>query len=318
MEPIAIKSAYYVKLGRGGEWADESFRDGIIRIGWKDQALDDLNNWVADSMVADSIRDVERHSREMRGAPTGKAAISNEVSALDKIVHSTPEDVWITFHDSYLWWCRVGPDKIQQDAISKYRTVAGKWSKCDIDDKPLIINEIPGRLSMKQGFRATICGFDEEQLDDLRRLLNNQPSEDFQAISEAKETLTTLVERGLSHLHWSDFEILVDLVFRNAGWRRVSCVGGIMKSVDMELEEPITGYRYQVQVKSDATIADFTKYADEFDDGAFKKLYFVVHNAKEKWANVPEYKNVELILQEQLAKMVVDFGLVNWVLKKIR
>ena len=91
-----------------------------------------------------------------------------------------------------------------------------------------------------------------------------------------------------------------------------------MKSVDMELAEPITGDRYQVQVKSNATIADFRKYADEFDGSNFRKLYFVVHNSKEKWANVPTYDNVELILQEQLAGMVVDFGLVNWLLKKIR
>ena len=91
-----------------------------------------------------------------------------------------------------------------------------------------------------------------------------------------------------------------------------------MKFVDMELEEPITGEMYQVQVKSDATIANFREYAEQFTEGHFRKLYFVVHNSKEKWANAPKYKTVELILQEQLALWVVDFGLVNWLLKKIR
>jgi hypothetical protein len=313
VEPIVIRNAYYVKLGEGGKWAEASIRDGMIRIGWVDQTLDDLNNW-----RVDNIRETERRSREKRGAPTGKSALGNEMSALEKIVHSTPDDVWITFHHSYLWWCRIGKDGIQQDAISKYRTVAGKWSNCDIEGKPLIINELPGRLSMKQGFRATICGFDEEQLDDLRRLLNNQQSGEFQTISEAKNALTRNAEGGLSLLHWNDFELLVDLVFRNAGWRRVSRVGGPMKFVDMELLEPVTGDRYQVQVKSDATIADFRQHADEFDGDNFRKLYFVVHNAKEKWANVPEYPSVELILQERLATMVVDLGLVNWLLQKIR
>ena len=91
-----------------------------------------------------------------------------------------------------------------------------------------------------------------------------------------------------------------------------------MKYADMELEEPITGDRYQVQVKSDATIGDFAKYAAEFDNSDFRKLYFVVHSSKEQWANAPKYDNVELILQERLAEMVVDFGLVNWLLKRIR
>ena len=48
--------------------------------------------------------------------------------------------------------------------------------------------------------------------------------------------LAKQVEGGLSPLHPNDFEILVDLVFRNAGWRRVSSVGGAMKFVDMELD----------------------------------------------------------------------------------
>ena len=313
MEPIVIRNAYYVKLGRGGKWADDSLSKGMIRIGWRNQTVDDINNW-----REAAIRETEIRSREKDGSPTAKSAVANDVSAPSKIVHSTPEDVWITFHGPYLWWCRVGKDGIEQDAISKYRTAGGRWSNCDIEGNRLIINQLPGRLSMKQRFSGTICGFDEDQLDDLHRLLNNQPSEDFLAVSRAKATLTKQVEGGLSLLHWKDFEILVDLVFRNAGWRRGSCVGETMKSVDMELEEPITGYRYQVQVKSDATIADFTKYADEFDGNDFEKLYFVAHNSKEKWANAPKYDNVELILQERLAEMVVDFGLVNWLLKKIR
>jgi hypothetical protein len=313
MEPIVIKNAYYVKLGRGGAWADDSLQNGIIRIGWKNQTLDDINNW-----RESAIRETELRSREKDGVTTAKSAITNDTRALSKIVHSTPEDVWTTFHGPYMWWCRVGTDGIQQDAISKYRTVAGQWSKCDIEDKPLIINQLPGRLAMKQRFSGTICGFDEDQLDDLRRLLNRETSEESQAILKAKESLTKLVENGLALLHWKDFEILVDLVFRNAGWRRVSCVGETMKSVDMELEEPITGDRYQVQVKSDATMADFTEYADKFDGSDFRKLYFVVHNPKEKWINAPTYDDVELVLQERLAQMVVDFGLVNWLLEKIR
>ena len=52
-----------------------------------------------------------------------------------------------------------------------------------------------------------------------------------------------------------------------------------MKFVDVELEEPITGE--QVQVKSDATMADF------------RELYFVVHNSKEKWPGASKYKNME-------------------------
>ena len=86
----------------------------------------------------------------------------------------------------------------------------------------------------------------------------------------------------------------------------------------MELEEPITGDLYQVQVKSDATRADFQKYAKQFSQGSFRKLYFVVHSSQDKWTDLPKYNHVELVLQENLAKMVVELGLINWLLKKIK
>ena len=313
MEPIPIHNAYYVKLGKGGKWAESSIQDGIIRIGWREQSLDDINDW-----REPIIREKVRLRNEKEGKPTSKSAVSNDVSALRKIVHSTSADVWITFHGPYLSWCRVAETGIKEDAISKYRRVAGQWSHCDIEGTPLIINQIPGRISKIQRFSGTICSLGTREVDDLRRLLSSQPSIEFQEISNARVVLINQVGFGLSLLHWKDFEILVDLIFRNAGWRRVSVRGESMKYVDMELEEPITGDLYQVQVKSDATIADFKKYAQQFSEGDFKKLYFVVHNSKEKWINAPVYKNVELILQERLAEMAVDLGLVNWLLKRIR
>lgn len=313
MEPITIKNAYYVKLGRGDEWAEDSIQNGLIRIGWREQTIDDINNW-RESVIREKILS----ARKQRGLPISKVAVSNEVSALSKIVHSTPDDVWIAFHRSYMWWCRVAETEIEEDDTSKYRKVEGEWHNVDIKGTLLIIDRIPGRLSTIQRFSGTICSLDETKVDDLRRLLNDQPSAEFQSISRAKKDLIQQVEKGLSLLHWKDFEILVDLIFRNAGWRRVSVIGESMKYVDMELEEPITGDLYQVQVKSDANIADFKKYAEQFTEGDFRRLYFVVHNSKAKWEDAPQYKSVELILQEQLAQMVVDFGLVNWLLKRVR
>ena len=313
MESIAIDNAYYVKLGKGGKWAEDSIQGGKIRIGWVEQTLDDVNNW-RESL----IREKTLLAREQAGLPTSKTVVATDVSALGKIVHSTPEDVWITFHGLYLWWCRVAEAGIEEDIISKYRKTAGQWSHFDVEGTSFIINQIPGRLTKIQRFSGTICSLGTDEVSDLRRLLNNQPSVEFQNISSTKVALIKQVEGGLSLLHWKDFEILVDLIFRNAGWRRVSVVGESMKFVDMELEEPITGDLYQVQVKSDATIADFKEYAEQFIEGDFRKLYFVVHNSREKWASAAKYKNVELILQEQLAQMVVDFGLVNWLLKRIR
>lgn len=307
MQTVDFKNAYYIKLGRGGKWEESSIRENKVRIGWATLTVEEINqkNW-------DILKEKNQAEYKTKGSATA------DINALKTIVESTLEDIWITFHASQLWWCRVGEPRIFKDEISKYRKVAGQWNNRDIHDQPLIINQIPGSISKVQRFQGTICKVKE--VDDLRRLLNSQPSQAFQAILGVKERLIEEVERGLKGLHWKDFETLVDLVFRNAGWRRTSVIGEMMKFVDMELEEPITGDLYQVQIKSAATVDDFEKYTQNFSPESFRKFYFVVHSPEEKLANYQGVtnENIELILPRQLAQMVVDFGLTDWLLKKIR
>jgi len=90
--------------------------------------------------------------------------------------------------------------------------------------------------------------------------------------------------------------------------------------VDMELEEPITGDLYQVQVKSRASVSDFESYAEKFEQENFRRLYFVVHTPDKGLLNYQPAleKNVELILPNRLASMIVELGLLNWLMKKIR
>jgi hypothetical protein len=42
-----IRKAYYIKLGKGGEWEKDSIALNIMRIGWPNNSLDDINgkNW---------------------------------------------------------------------------------------------------------------------------------------------------------------------------------------------------------------------------------------------------------------------------------
>lgn len=60
---------------------------------------------------------------------------------------------------------------------------------------------------------------------------------------QARTALIDEVQGALRELHWKDFETLVDLLFRQAGWRRLSMLGETMKYADLELEEPINHER---------------------------------------------------------------------------
>jgi hypothetical protein len=312
MEPVTCKNAYFVKLGRKGVWEESSVKKSIIRIGWIHQTLDDMNNgrW-------GEIQKQLEYGAQNTGA--GKGGATTDCRALRMLCESTNDDIWITFYRSHLWWCKVtdpGPD-ICEDKISKYRKVDG-WRKVNICGDPLLMVDLPGRIAKVQRFSGTICRVRE--VDELARLINRQPSPEHTAIMHSKEELCCHVEDGLSRLHWKDFETLVDLLFRASGWRRVSVLGETMKFSDIELEDPITGDMYQVQVKAAATRRDLQEYTDTFAGGKYRRLFFVVHTPDEKLADTSQQEDssVQLVLPKRLAEMVVELGLLNWLLNKIR
>ena len=301
-----MSNAFYVKLGRNGVWESSSLENDIIRIGWVLQTLADINggNW-------------EKIQRELEEEIPHKGTATRDCRALRMFCESTSDDVWITFHGSHLWWTRVGDPVIHEDEISKYRKVE-KWRCQDVAGASLLATYIPGRISKLQGFRGTICKVKE--VDELTRLINGEQSPEFIALSNAINQLCSNVETALGRLHWKDFETLVDLVFRATGWRRISVIGETMKFSDIELEDPINDEIYQVQVKSAASFRDFHYYAQNFDTSKYRKLFFVVHTPDKKLSETqPNYENqVQLVLPKRLSQMIVDLGLVNWLMNKVR
>ena len=300
-----IQNAFYIKLGKGGEWEASSLGRGLMRIGWSSTPLEDINagDWNAVEL-------------QIRAEMMNRGAATRDINALREIVASTEEDVWITFHGSRLWWCRLAPGPVEKDGVSKFRRTVDGWSDCDVKGHVLLTAGIPGVLSQLQAFRGTACKL--RRVDTLRRLLSAESSPAHKAVTDARAALIKEVEASLGALHWKDFEILVDLLFCHAGWRRLSLLGETMKYADLELEEPITGERYQVQVKSAADARDFKEYRDQFDGQGFRKLFFVVHSPSANLGQEISSDAVELVLPARLAEMVVDAGLVSWLLAKIR
>jgi len=306
MKPVDFKRAYYIKLGEGGKYEKSAISESKLRIGWTRQSLEDINSG-----------DWGKIREQLRGRHSTEGATTRDLNTLRLICESTSEDLWITFFQGTMWWCKLGAREILQDNTSKYRLVEGKWSNQDVSCNLLEINSIPGVISKIQGFRGTVCKV--RALDTLRRLVNAESSLEYNEIEKCKIDLIKSVEKGIKKLHWKDFEVFVDLVFRESGWRRLSMVGGTMKFTDLELEDPITKDQYQVQIKSQATWADFDSYAKKFNRQLHRKLYFVVHTPDKKLAALQEKpQDIELILPGRLSEMVVRLGLVDWLMSHIK
>lgn len=302
---MQIRNAYYIKLGAGGEWEADCIRNGLLRIGWVNNLLPDINSGAWDLI-----------EKQLRTVQPNRGTATRDLNALRNIATSTPSDIWITFHASCLWWCHLTPGPIEEDSISKFRRTSGAWNDSDASGKRLLLAEIPGNISQVQGFQGTVCKV--KSAEDLRRLLVGESSPAYRAVSDAVVALEKEVSSAVRLLHWKDFETLVDLLFRQAGWRRLSVLGETMKFADLELEEPITCERYQVQIKSKAGTAEFAAYRDQFSGKGFRKLFFVVHSPNPTLTQDKSSDCVELILPDRLAAMIVNAGLVSWVLTKIR
>jgi len=303
---LTAEHAYYLKLGRAGSWAEDSIRHSKARIEWKSTPLAQINagEWPA-------IKKALQATSKTTGSGTADA------NALERFCRSTEADVWVTFHDSKLWWGRLKNGPVTEDETSKYREVLGGWRDRSLKNDLLLANQIPGRISQLQGFRGTICNVRDR--DTLLRLLSGERSTEYLALAKSKNVLVANTAHAIQNLHWKDFELLVDLVFRQSGWRRVSVLGETMKSVDIELEDPITGDQYQVQVKARATKKTASTCKEQFSGSAFRKYYLVVHTPEPELLDATDLDDddFELILPERLARMVVDGGLTSWLLDKI-
>jgi hypothetical protein len=304
---IDFVSAFYIKLGRGGEWEDDSIKTGKLRLGWRQQSVDDINagRW---DLIDEQLRAKDEGKRV--------AATTSDLKALKNIAASTGEDIWITFHKAKLWWTRLASGPVEQDSISKFRRTAGPWSDRGADGRLLVISALPGKISQLQGFRATVCRVHYDDL--LRRTLSGTRSAMATAIRDHHDILARDLTMAIKELHWQDFETLVDLVFRAAGWARVSVLGQQAKAYDLELREPITRDRYVVQVKSQAGLADLRKTIASFSSDDFRRVFFVVHSPDDDLAGatgIPDH--VEIVSPQRLGELAMDAGLVRWLEDKV-
>jgi len=299
---ITCNSAYFIKLGRGGEWERDCLDRRVLRFGYSETPANFCNerNWPA----------VQRFWHEKRG---DAGVATRDVNQIRTFYESTSDDIFITFHGGALYWCQ--PDdsiEVLSDGTRQRKTLSG-WSNKSINGNLLSTDRLAGFLLKVQHFRGTICTVNAR--DYLLRKINDEVSLDVQKAEEAENAYIQAIKILIQALTWKDFELLVELVFTSSGWRRMSAVGSTQKTVDIELVLPTTKERAFVQVKSEADNVIYESYANAFADGTYDRMFFVWHTGRVKVDDAP--KGISLIAPEQLASMVIDAGLASWVKEKV-
>jgi len=304
MARLKATGAHFIKLGRGGEWAAEAIRDGVLRFGYRELSheLCIAGDWV-------SAREVWRAHRN-----SSSAVLTSDMNQVCTFYTAPETSVFITFHAGRLYWCRPhGPAELLPDRTKIRGTVDG-WHGQTVGGDDLFFERLSGRLLKVQGFRGTICRVDAE--DYLLRKLGDEVTPQVEAAVQAETQMIAAISGLMGLLTWQDFELLVDLVFSSSGWKRTGATGGVQNTVDIELILPSTQERAFVQVKSRANPAQLNDYVERMAlmDGVHR-MFFVWHTGDVGAA--PEYGRVTLVGPDRLARMILDAGLATWLRQKV-
>lgn len=303
MVSIAASKVYFIKLGRSGDWEQESINNGVLRFGYR-EAPHELclrGDW-------ESVWNFMKDIRDDAGAAT------RDINQIRSFYESDENSIFITFFGGLLYWCRPnGLVELLEDRTHRRSTIDG-WSNKSISGKILSTDRLSGSLLKVQMFRGTIC--DVKAKEYLLRKINNELAPEVAAAEEAERKHISAIIGLMRLLTWQDFELLIDLVFSSSGWRRVGQVGKTQKTVDLELLLPSTGERAFVQVKSQATSQMLDDYRDRLEiTSAYDRMFFVWHSG-----NIDEGQNLDgviLLGPDKLARMVLDAGLASWLLEKV-
>ncbi len=229
--------------------------------------------------------------------------------------------MWVTFARGRMWWCFAGAEVHAagsgEDAEAAfYRVVQGSWSDRDADGVVLDLDRLSTRLTQLQGYRRTICSLTPDQAALCHRYINAVLDPVQAAIAEVRNDLTQNLHSLIQRLTWRDFEQLIDLALARTGWVRMSSLGGTMKDVDLVVEQSFTRERMSVQIKSKADQRVVDDYARRLDErAAGERIMLVCHSPIGKLAAPPATsdRRLELLLDEEIADLSINAGLIDWI-----
>jgi hypothetical protein len=299
------KDIFFIKLGMGGQYETECIeKNNTIKLGYDEISHDLCIKGEWDTVLSEI-------QNKYKTWPSATTSHRNQVR---RFYEEPEETLWITFYKNKLWHCYAKREIILNPDGTKERKTLNGWSDSDTNGKQLFIQALSGRLTKVQGFRGTICDIKEKIY--LLHKINGTQSPELIAVEESvfslKKALTTL----LRSLNWKDFETLVDLIFRAAGWSRIGVAGKTVKTIDLELISPVTNERALVQIKSESNLQTFIEYKDKFKDMAeYEKYFFIVHTPSADLRNYIESETETEVLiydDKKLVDLCINAGLIEW------
>ncbi len=304
---LTAPRALFIKLGEAGGWEADCTARGELRFGYREVPHE--------ACVAGRWGDV---GESLRATSSDPGAITRHLNQIREFYEAGEDVLWITFFADRLWWCFARPGVTLHPNGDKTRTTVDGWHDEDLAGVPLLKGRLSGKLLALQMYRGTICSVGE--LSYLLHKINATAEPHVAQAQAAFEQLQKSLHPIIRALHHSDLEILVDLVFRQAGWQRVGVSGGVEKDIDLDLISPVTGERIAVQVKAETRVSEWNVYRQKYADmRGFSRFYFVTPSARPELLEAARQSaDASYVFWgiDQIAAQAVRGGLTGWLLDK--
>jgi hypothetical protein len=242
MTTVTASRALYIKLGEGGRWERSSIEGGEIRFGYQE---------IPHEVCLSGDWEEARRFEGMHCSNPG--ALARHINQVQEFYTADESVIWITFYAGKLWWCFADQGVEAVESNDKVRRVKGQWHDASLAGKTLWKRDISGQLLTVEKYRGTICNV--AAFSYLIHKINDTFEPHVEVALQAFAALQASLIPVIKNLHEFDFEIFVDLIFRQSGWQRVGVSGGTEKDIDLDLVSQATGERIAVQVKSVADSA---------------------------------------------------------------
>jgi len=313
MKDVTATKIHYIKLGRKQKWAELCIKSGILKFGYNyvNHKSCINGNWI-------SVESQVTKWRKKQGRKFHKPTITGTVNTIKKFYEDGVDVMWVAFFGDNLWWCHAKPSIRKDSNNDKERKVKLKWSNLDKKGNPLIMDEISTAITKIKRYEGTISTFKEKESEKLLNLINCKKSKQVLEIQESINNLKNKIGSSIHDLHWKDFELLIDLIFRQGGWQRIKPIGGSEETFDLTLTSPITKEKILVQVKSTSDLKQFQRYQKKFKKmDVYHKKFYVVHTADKNLKNHKPRDGTILWTLDDVVEQVINLGLINWLVTKI-
>jgi hypothetical protein len=304
----------YIKLGQGGEFAHDCINQNKIMLGFlsgEDEMFDacTTKNWEEVEKILFKMRTNQISGKKPK-------TVKNDLRQVKEFFDPPENRIWITFHNRFLYWGKMSnnpPVKFRTN-LTQYSMDSEGWKCNDINNKPIKMDDLAGHLTMVSQYRGTICDIKNENY--LDRRIHGKKSVEYVKGKESLDSLHEAIIKMMCALDPRDFEVLVETVFVNCGWKRLGRAGETEEAIDLllsRLSANGTEEIVAVQVKSNTKQEEYQNYVEKLV--GYDKSFFVYHTGK---VHQIENCSVRLINANELAPMVVKAGVVDWLLNRVK